>query len=476
MKLSMSMLAWYLREQNPICHIRDDDLRIRGLRFVTDDPDTMLQDYLYFGEGQQFFTAPQSAGAYLAVNCHSMLIFPEADFNSLLNALLSAFSYFAEWEEQLQEAAEQHAPLREIVDLAAPVFGNPLSVGSLDMRFNVGSDLTGHRVDPLWRESSNGMNSVNATQYEPYFDTEGRPVRELSEHPRLVRNVYEGGDPVMMLYLRQDGEPAGYLAILQENTALTQMNLQLAPIFAHYCTHAEELTSDAGSIQSEAGIFQNLLEGRDVGSLNLERLPRLLPPSPWRLLALCVSGRSDHLAARSLLSSLKRQEDCYFPVEHGGVCYCLAAEYRIQILTDLTYMSAIGASTPFTDLSTLPVRRQQAEFALNQSGDKPGLHLCEDYACEYLLRSLRSMDMTAALLHPAMKTLELYDRENHGELRRTLSVYLAQERNQLAAAEALHIHPNSMRYRLGRIREITGLTLDDPEELKYLRLSDWLEC
>lgn len=474
MKLSMSMLAWYLRRNDPICHIRDDDLRIRGLRFVMDDSDAMLPEYLYFGEGQRFFSAQQYAGAYLAVNGHSMLIFPKADFDTLLNSLLSAFDYFNAWEEQLQAAADRHAPLREIVDLAAPVFGNPLSVGSLDMRFNVGTDLAGHRVDPLWREISDGVNSVHAAQYEPYFDTDGRPIRELSDQPKLVRNVYEGGDPVMMLYLRQGGEPVGYLSILQENSALTQMNMQLAPVFARYCLHAEELTAENGAIQSGTGILQTLLEGGDVGTLNLDRLLRMLPPAPWRLLAVRVTGRSDHLAARSLLGNLRRQVGCYFPLERGGICYCLAAEFRVRILTQLTDTAALGASIPFTELSTLLLRRQQAEFALGQART-PGLYLCEDYACEYLLRTFRAIDLTAALLHPALEVLERYDRENQAELRRTLSVYLAQERNQIQASEALHIHPNTMRYRLGRIRELTGLTMDDPEELKYLRLSDWLE-
>lgn len=475
MKLSMSMLAWYLRGHNPICHIRDDDLRIRGLRFVIDDSDTMLPEYLYFGEGQSFFTAPQYTGAYLAVNSHSMLIFPEADFSVLLNALLSAFDYFAAWEERLQDAAGRHAGLREFVDLASPVFCNPLSVGSLDMSFNVGTDLTGHRVDPLWREISNGVNSAHAAQHEPYFNLEGKPIKDLSERPQLVRNVFEGGDPVMMLYLNQAEEPAGYIAILQEDSSLTQMNLQLAPIFAHHCLHAAELTSDDGAIQSGTNIFQNLLDGRDVGPLNLERLPRLLPPPPWRLLSLRVSGRSDHLAARSLLGNLKRQTGCYFPVERGGICYCMAAEYRIRMLTQVTDIAVVGVSISFSDLSTMYLRRQQAEFALGQAMDSPGLYLCEDYACDYLLRSFRAMDMTAALLHPALEILENYDRENHGELRSTLSVYLTKERNQLLASEALYIHPNTMRYRLSRIRELTGLTLEDPEELKYLRLSDWLE-
>lgn len=104
-----------------------------------------------------------------------------------------------------------------------------------------------------------------------------------------------------------------------------------------------------------------------------------------------------------------------------------------------------------------------------------GVFLCEDYAFEYLLRTFRELDSTAPLLHPALEELKRYDEENQAELRTTLSEYLRHERNQLEAAKALHIHPNTMRYRLGRIREIAGLTLEDEQELKYLRLSDWLD-
>ena len=123
----------------------------------------------------------------------------------------------------------------------------------------------------------------------------------------------------------------------------------------------------------------------------------------------------------------------------------------------------------------MQTRLQQARFALDQARDSRGLFLCEDYACEYLLRTFRALDSTAPLLHPALESLERYDEENQTELRATLSVYLRHERNQLEAARALFIHPNTMRYRLSRIREVAGLTLEDMEELKYLRLSDWLE-
>jgi len=45
----------------------------------------------------------------------------------------------------------------------------------------------------------------------------------------------------------------------------------------------------------------------------------------------------------------------------------------------------------------------------------------------------------------------------------------------LTQLKELHVHANTMRYRLQRIREVAGLTLENEAELKYLRLSDWLE-
>lgn len=475
MKLSMSMLAWYLRDFRPESHIHNDSVCIQGLRFVLDDVDELLPEYLYFGAGRFFITAPQYAGAVLVVNQHSMLIFKDVDYNGLLNALLSAFDFFNRWEAKLLEAESRHAPLRDFLNIAAPVFGNPMSVGNLDLSFVVISDLTGHKADPLWENMPSIITSVNPSMYEPFFGTGGERIGDLSERPQLVRNVYSGGDPVMMLYLCLKDEVVGSLGILQEDRSLTELDFQLAPIFARHCLYARELVSGTGAVQSGASVFRNLLEGQDVGQLNLDLLPKLLPPPPWRLLALRVSGRTDRLAIHTLLSDLRLQRGYYLPVETQGVCLCMAAEAELQSVEPLAGAASIGASIPFSELNALPVRRQQAEFALGQSNNAPGLFLCENYACDYLLRSFRAMELTGTLLHPALETLERYDRETQSELRETLSVYLQQERNQLLSAKVLHIHPNTMRYRLGRIMELTGLTLTDPEELKYLRLSDWLE-
>ena len=170
MKLSMSLLAWYLRDQQPICHIQDDSLCIQGLRFVMDDVEEMQPEYLYFGMGLHFFTDEQYADKCLVVNHHSMLLFDDADYNTLLNKILSAFDFFNSWEADLLDAGTRHAPLQEFVDIAAPAFENPLAIGSLDMSFIVSSDLEGHHVDPLWESICKGTANVN------------RPLRTLPRH------------------------------------------------------------------------------------------------------------------------------------------------------------------------------------------------------------------------------------------------------------------------------------------------------
>jgi purine catabolism regulator len=55
-----------------------------------------------------------------------------------------------------------------------------------------------------------------------------------------------------------------------------------------------------------------------------------------------------------------------------------------------------------------------------------------------------------------------HDRRRSGELVDTLRAYL-EEGEQQAAARRLKVHPNTLRYRLDRIGEITGADLTDPE-------------
>lgn len=66
--------------------------------------------------------------------------------------------------------------------------------------------------------------------------------------------------------------------------------------------------------------------------------------------------------------------------------------------------------------------------------------------------------------------LRAYDQEHHSELLHTLEVFLAHDSNAKTAADALHIHANTLNYRLKRIAEIGRIDLTRMEQKVTLYL------
>jgi sugar diacid utilization regulator len=66
--------------------------------------------------------------------------------------------------------------------------------------------------------------------------------------------------------------------------------------------------------------------------------------------------------------------------------------------------------------------------------------------------------------------LESYDLEHQSNLVETLDCWLQQFGDVGSTAERLHVHKNTLRYRLRRIEEVSGVALDDPEQRFELML------
>lgn len=64
-----------------------------------------------------------------------------------------------------------------------------------------------------------------------------------------------------------------------------------------------------------------------------------------------------------------------------------------------------------------------------------------------------------------------HDRDHHSDLVHTLTVYLDSGGNYDRAADALIIGRSTLRYRLGRIREVSGRDLGDPDARLHLHLA-----
>ena len=84
------------------------------------------------------------------------------------------------------------------------------------------------------------------------------------------------------------------------------------------------------------------------------------------------------------------------------------------------------------------------------------------YLAERAARHTMGTDDVLYLCDAAVLTLTRYDRQFNSDLRDTLFVYLMRDRNISAAARDLHVHRNTVIYKLNQIKSLIGDKADDP--------------
>ena len=138
---------------------------------------------------------------------------------------------------------------------------------------------------------------------------------------------------------------------------------------------------------------------------------------------------------------------------------------RFAAFLQLNHMQAY-VSYPYTDIAKSSIYWQQVkELSLfhEKTGLKKDRHFIyyEQYYLEHGFCQYKDTGLLAASVHPVITQMTAYDRTNNTEYARTLRVYLAKNRNALAAAGELHIHKSTFFYRLGKMADLFGIDMND---------------
>ena len=72
-------------------------------------------------------------------------------------------------------------------------------------------------------------------------------------------------------------------------------------------------------------------------------------------------------------------------------------------------------------------------------------------------------------------TVHVYDDKHQTKLGATLRSYMANRCNVSVTAKALHVHPNTVAYRLRRVEELLEIDLSDPQAMLHLQLALMIE-
>lgn len=131
---------------------------------------------------------------------------------------------------------------------------------------------------------------------------------------------------------------------------------------------------------------------------------------------------------------------------------------------------SVGISTVRLGLAEVPLAYDEARLALETLDQDGGvLALSSLSTLDYLVR--RPDPSARGLIKPEIRDFIAEDQAEDGVFVDTLRQYVAADMNAKAAAQALHIHVNTVYYRLDRIAERTGCDLRKVDQVIDLLLA-----
>jgi purine catabolism regulator len=376
-------------------------------------------------------------------------------------------------QQTLSRLLLQGAGLQAIVTAATRMTSSSAVLFDLHGEVLALATLSGPRLDPrvAWAEvEALGPDGVEA------------PTALTPDGTRWLLPVMAGGAPAGLLVLtrplRGDGPSGsdGPLAQLLANHVVTAIGLEVAKARAVSETE-RRLVGD---------FLDALLEGELSGEETRRRL-RFLGLGGARSVAVLVaepvaSGQGPASAdrlERLVAAELARRHVHFATTVHEQAVVALYEAADPAGARSLAAGIAAGRPEPFgmgppvSDPRALRRSYQSARYALRAraaGGPRPAGELAtvDDLRAHRLLLAVHEEsvleDFTSALLAP----LHEYDRRHRGQLVASLRAFLDHNGNWEPAARALGVHRHTLRYRIGRVEELTGRSLsvaDDRAEL-----------
>lgn len=465
MYLSMWILADWLKRYQTEATILDGSRIIRNVRLLS-EADQIKSSYVYVGRTQDFIAS--ATEGIICVNNGDYLILNAEDIEEIFNEIMNAFDFYNDWAAGLREKIAEGCSLQTLIDYSHIIFDEPMLIlNSSHMVQAISPDYAFHQDPP--------------ESFRYLAEHKFMPLEQILEFNQLLEGTMESRDPYLftnprntLLTLQQNlfynEEHIGWAIILLINHPYTKAMGQLCEEFVQLIGYWVRLHEDAKVLSPQSELFLQLLTGETSGS-----------QSVWDQLHCCEWQEADE---KYLLKIETRDRDRYL---HSALihqidqtfsgCYVLSFESAVVLVTNnrlypldrlkekLTPLlhqchGISGISYPFLDVMKLPQFYRQATIALQYGRERgTAFNRCEEFALLYAQNIIRE-NSTTDLAHPVLEKIREYDKSHDTEYLATLKEFLIHERSQTITAQVLHIHKNTLIYRVARIQELFALDLD----------------
>lgn len=449
---------------------------------------------------------------------------PRPSLDPLFDPLPAAILYFQTPQRRgvptgLQQRCEEHgvallvaspsaspdrveeAALRVLVEAAATGLGAIASVQSY-----LTSALTGPKPERDLLDRVNRLSGVSLALLTPWGEITARAGTKVGRVGQLdVAALSDGrmrlaGKDALVSRVTAHGRLRGVLIAFEaQEHDLPLIELARTLLLASALQRSAEAQHDR---ERKGALLAEWLAGPQAAPLLAPRLSAAgLEAEQRYLVAVCEvglpqrSGRAAAARSRALLERSREAGDEYFLALGYGVLSETRAEHCLWVFgggapesqadgllrallaavaDDDKAVVRLGLSLQRSDVTGVADAYHQAMLALQSVAAQGGLAWFDEFDPVYWVLKQQPPGNLTTLRDRLVGSVKAAD--EHGKLWRTLNAYLLSPNDLGALAAELHIHVNTLRYRLKRIEELVAAPLDKPETLAKLYVAQQIDA
>ncbi|MEA2318848.1 MAG: hypothetical protein QOD44_3037 [Solirubrobacteraceae bacterium] len=331
-------------------------------------------------------------------------------------------------------------------------------------------------------------------------DRGGTVLAVAARSPADERSLLAGGDGVEALELRVADEPVGMLRMRARSdpgAALLRIVTTLIASEVERVRAPERASEQALASFVRALLARELLDRADVlarsGELGIDlaegasvvvaRAHSHIPAEDgWRARVLAVADRGSRAVCPRAVAGLTERDDrpgaeviVLLPGADDAQAARTADALSSELISSLPgHTFAIGRSRFAADPSDLHRAASEALLAANVAegdADRPVLAFEETGAYRLLLSAMSEDPGELQRFYAeTVEPLVAYDDQYETDLLQTVEAFLDADGNVAGTAQRLYTHRHTIRYRLERVRELTGLDVGSTDGREKLSL------
>lgn len=383
-----------------------------------------------------------------------------------------------EKKAELFESLLSHKGLQALIDTAAHILDNPIFVVDTSMGLICKSTafVAGESDYSASEDQELQLDLVAQAADAGYLDW-------LYKHDQPVIGTFEGQPRYLAARVRDGSIVLGHAVVSEVYRDFDSEDELILPVICQTIAFALRRTREVDPGAFDYGpLLIELLSGKRYDEsrvLDMLRLFGKRPPASYRVLLFRQVDDSKIASLTYLRTQLFKVFPRSIGIIHAGECVHLVDGSMSlseigQKLVGSVYTGGlvIGTSRVFRRFTQLDKAYLQADTTLRLGSRTRLVPDYDDVFCQHIHELIGSgmQDADDVFILPELALIREFDERDGTDHLTDLMVYLNTGRNMSKSARILHVHKNSMYYRIGRIEELTKLDLSDEKTCFLLQL------